>query len=212
MNDNLTDMTVVLDRSGSMAAVRDDTIGGFNSVVEEQKQVPGAADLTLVQFDDQYEVVYAGRRLRDVPALTTRTFVPRGSTALLDAVGRTIHATGARLAALPEADRPGKVLLLIMTDGEENSSHEFSRAQIFDMITHQQEAYAWEIVFVGTNQDAVATGASYGIPASNALNYAPTAAGTRQALSTFSRAASRMRLRSNVEKENFFSEEDKQHN
>ena len=210
MNDNLTDITVVLDRSGSMAAVRDDTIGGFNSVLEEQKQVSGTAYLTLVQFDDQYEVIYEGRSLPSAPALTTRTFVPRGSTALLDAIGRTIYAVGARLAVLPEADRPGKVLLLIMTDGEENSSHEFSRAQIFDMITHQREAYAWEIVFIGTNQDAVATGASYGIPASNALSYAPTAAGTRQALGTFSKAASRMRLRSSAEKNDFFNEEDKQ--
>ena len=210
MNDNLTDMTVVLDRSGSMAAVRDDTIGGFNSVLEEQKQVPGLACLTLVQFDDQYEVVYEGRKLQDVPPLTTRTFVPRGSTALLDAVGRTIHAVGARLAALPKADRPGKVLLLIMTDGEENASHEFSRTQIFDMITHQRDVYAWEIVFIGANQDAVATGASYGIPAANALSYVPTAAGTRQALNTFNNAAARMRQRPSAEKEDFFSKEDKQ--
>lgn len=210
MIDSLVDITVVLDRSGSMATVRDDTIGGFNSVLEEQKQVPGTAYLTLVQFDDQYEIIYEGQKLRDVPELTTRTFVPRGSTALLDAIGRTINAVGARLTALPEAERPGKVLLLIMTDGEENSSHEFSRAQVFDMITHQREAYAWEVVFIGTNQDAVATGASYGIPASNALSYAPTPAGTRQALGTFSKAASRMRMRSSAEKNDFFDEGDRE--
>ncbi len=205
-----TDITVVLDRSGSMASVRDDTIGGFNSFLEEQKAVPGSACVSLVQFDDQYEVVYECRDVQDAPDLSPRTFVPRGSTALLDAIGRTLNATGARLAALPEAARPGKVLLVVMTDGLENASHEFGARQVFDMITHQRDKYQWEIVFIGANQDAVLTGASYGLPASNALDYAATPAGTRHALSILSKATTKMRRRDvNEIKEEFFSAEDK---
>ncbi len=207
-----TDITVVLDRSGSMASVRDDTIGGFNSFLEEQKSVPGLARVSLVQFDDKYEIVYECRDVQDAPLLSAQTFVPRGSTALLDAIGRTMTATGVRLAALPEEGRPEKVLLVVMTDGEENASHEFSGSQIFDMITHQREKYAWEVVFIGANQDAVVTGASYGLPAASALDYAATPAGTRHALSVLSKATSKMRGRKTMESaaEDFFSAEDKQ--
>lgn len=205
-----TDITVVLDRSGSMASVRDDTIGGFNSFLEEQKAVPGSARLSLVQFDDKYEVVYEGRDIQDAPDLSARTFVPRGSTALLDAIGRTMNAVGARLAALPERERPEKVLLVVMTDGEENASHEFTGSRIFDMITHHREKYQWEVVFIGANQDAVLTGAGYGLPASNALDYAATPVGTRHALSVLSKATSKMRGRPSRDlKEDFFSAEDK---
>lgn len=208
MKDNLIDITIVLDRSGSMEAVREDTIGGFNSFLEEQKAVPGDASLTLVQFDDKYEVLYEGKRLQDAPPLSTRTFVPRGSTALLDAIGRTVNATGARLAAQRESERAGKVLFVIMTDGEENSSHEFSSRQVFEMITHQREKYQWEVVFIGANQDAVATGASYGIPMSNALNYAATPAGTRRAQATLSKATASFRRRSMSQSADFFEPEE----
>ena len=208
---NETDITVVLDRSGSMASVREDTIGGFNSFLEEQKAVPGFARVSLAQFDDQYEIVYERLSVQDAPALSPRTYVPRGSTALLDAIGRTINAVGARLAALPEDERPGKVLLAVMTDGEENASQEFSGPQIFEMITHQRDTYSWEVVFIGANQDAVLTGASYGLPAANALDYAATPAGTRHALSILSKATTKMRARPSSDvKEDFFSAEDKQ--
>lgn len=205
-----TDITVVLDRSGSMASVRDDTIGGFNSFLEEQKAVSGSARVSLVQFDDQYEVVYECRDVQDAPPLTPQTFVPRGSTALLDAIGRTMTATGVRLAALPEAGRPEKVLLVVMTDGEENASREYTGSRISDMITHQRKTYSWEVVFIGANQDAVVTGASYGLPAANALDYAATPVGTRHALSVLSKATTKMRARAVMSSdEEFFSEEDK---
>jgi Mg-chelatase subunit ChlD len=210
MNNDAIDITIVLDRSGSMASVREDTIGGFNSFLEEQKAVPGSAALTLVQFDDQYEVLYEGRRLQDVPLLSAQTFVPRGSTALLDAIGRTVYATGIRLAAQPEHERPGKVLFVIMTDGEENASREFSRRQVFDMLTHQHEKYQWEVVFIGANQDAVATGASYGIPQTNSLNYAATPAGTRRMNAALSQATSRMRGRAASQSAEFFEPEDRE--
>lgn len=205
-----TDITVVLDRSGSMASVRDDTIGGFNSFLEEQKSVSGSARVSLVQFDDQYEVVYECRDVQDAPPLTPQTFVPRGSTALLDAIGRTMTATGVRLAALPEEGRPEKVLVVVMTDGQENASREFTGSQIFDRITHQRKTYSWEVVFIGANQDAVVTGASYGLPAASALDYEATAAGTRHALGVLSKATTKMRARAVMSSdEEFFSEEDK---
>ena len=124
------DITIILDRSGSMESVKDDTIGGFNSFLAEQQKVAGEAVLSLVQFDDQYEVVYQDKDIRAADRLTEATFQPRGMTALLDAVGRTINAVGQRLASLPETERPDKVVLVIMTDGFENSSHEFSAAKI----------------------------------------------------------------------------------
>ena len=208
MKDDLIDITLVLDRSGSMASVREDTIGGFNSFLEQQKAVPGSACLSLIQFDDKYEVLYEGRRLQDAPLLSAQTFVPRGSTALLDAVGRTIHSVGVRLAALPERERPGKVLFVVMTDGEENASREFSSGQIFEMITHQREKYQWEVVFIGANQDAIAAGASYGIPQSNVLNFAATPAGTRRMNATLSQATTNLRRRSLSQSEAFFSPDD----
>lgn len=210
MNDELIDITIVLDRSGSMSAVRDDTIGGFNTFLEEQKALPGSADVTLVQFDNEYDILYEGRSLPDIAPLSAKTFVPRGSTALLDAVGRTLNATGARLAAQPEAARAAKVLFVIMTDGEENASHEFTAKQVFEMITHQREKYQWQIVFIGANQDAVATAASYGIPQTNALNYAATPAGTRSMNAKLSAATRSMRISSPAPSAGFFTPEDQQ--
>ncbi|MGI4789631.1 MAG: vWA domain-containing protein [Janthinobacterium lividum] len=208
MQNDLTDITIVLDRSGSMASVREDTIGGYNTFLEEQKAIPGSAHLTLVQFDDQYEVLYEGRPLENAPALSVETFVPRGSTALLDAIGRTLITTGARLAAQPEAERAGKVLFVIMTDGQENTSREFSGSKIFEMITHQREKYQWQIVFIGANQDALATGASYGIPQTNSMNYAASPAGTRSATAKLSAAAGRFRNAAESKSEDFFSSEE----
>ena len=207
MNDDLTDITIVLDRSGSMDVVRADTIGGFNAFLAEQKAEPEAANLSLFQFDNLYETVHSVRPLQDVPELTPQTFVPRGSTALLDAIGRTINETGARLAAMPEAERPGKVLLVIMTDGEENSSQEFTRPQIFDMITHQRDVYNWQIAFIGANQDAIAVGASIGIPASNSLNYAHTGEGALTANRAMSAATTKYRKGAKDQKAGFFTPE-----
>src|SRR5690349_20776387 len=175
---NKTDITIILDRSGSMESVKSDTIGGFNSFLSEQQKIDGEASLSLVQFDDQYEVVYEDKDIRDAAKLTEATFQPRGSTALLDAIGRTVNAVGGRLAALPEAERPDKVLMVIMTDGFENASHEFSAAQVSKMINHQREVYSWEFMFIGANQDAVLSANEIGIPAHAALTYAANSEGT----------------------------------
>jgi hypothetical protein len=180
---NKTDITIILDRSGSMESVKQDTIGGFNNFLSEQQKVEGEASLSLVQFDDQYEVVYVDKDILAADRLTENTFQPRGSTALLDAIGHTTIAVGQRLAALAEAERPDKVLLVIMTDGFENASHEFSAAQISEMINHQRNVYSWEFMFIGANQDAVLSAQEIGIPAYSALTYAANAEGTQVAYS-----------------------------
>ena len=160
MRTDLTDITMVIDRSGSMQSIQSDAEGGINSFIEQQKQEPGEANVTLVQFDTDYEFVHSGVPIRQVPAFK---LVPRGSTALLDAVGRAINETGTRLAAMDESQRPGLVVFVIVTDGEENSSREFTRDQIRKMVEHQQSAYNWQFTFLAANQDAFAAGGSMGI-------------------------------------------------
>ena len=193
MQQDKIDMTMVLDRSGSMQQVRDDTIGGVNSFLAVQKNEPGQAVFTLVQFDSEYEFVHSGIPLADVPELNGKTFVPRGSTSLLDAIGRAINETGSRLAKMPEGLRPARVLFIIVTDGGENSSKEFKHAQILEMINHQRQAYSWEFIFIGANQDAIQTGSAMGIPAAQSLTYAANPQGTRSAFGAASGSASRYR-------------------
>src|SRR5688500_13147998 len=172
-----TDVTVILDRSGSMEAIASDVIGGFNQFLTDQQRQPGDCRLTLVQFDDQYEVVYLARPIGDASRLTKNTFEPRGSTALLDAIGCTIDTTGTRLAALPEAERPHRVLVVIITDGEENASVDYTRERVFDMISSQQAVYGWSFLFLAANQDAIAAAATVGIGAQQSMNFAATGAG-----------------------------------
>lgn len=190
---DLTDISFVLDRSGSMESVRQPTIAAFNQFLLSQKQAPGHARMTLVQFDDQYEILYRGIPLSETVELTAQTFVPRGSTALLDAIGRTIIDTGARLSAMAEAERPGAVLFVIQTDGQENSSREFSLAKINEMIGEQRDKYSWQFIFLGANQDAIASAAAMQIPAAQALGYAAHAKGTRATFDVLSKKAAMMR-------------------
>ena len=204
---NKTDITIILDRSGSMESVKSDTIGGFNSFLEGQRKVEGEASLSLVQFDDQYETVYIDRDINYADKLTEATFQPRGMTALYDAVGRTISAVGQRLAALPEAERPDKILLVIMTDGFENSSREFNSAKIAEMITHQRDVYKWEFMFIGANQDAVLSAKEIGLPTHAALTYAPNAAGTRAVYSAVMDKVAQFRMSNDAEALKFNDED-----
>lgn len=165
---NKTEIVVVLDRSGSMAGIASDMRGGFDTFIAEQKKIPGECSVSLIQFDDHYEVVYQGKPIEAVPPLKLD---PRGSTALLDAIGRTINDTGVRLAKLPEALRPGKVAVVIITDGHENASREYTKAQIETMINVQRGTFAWEFFFLGAQQDAIAVAKSYGIPQGRAACY-----------------------------------------
>jgi hypothetical protein len=169
MNADLTDITLVIDRSGSMEEIRSDAEGGVNAFIREQAKQPGEALLTLVQFDTEYEFVHRGipiKRVRDYK------LVPRGSTALLDAVGKAINEAGDRLAKMPEQDRPGLVIFVIVTDGQENSSKEFSKARIKEMIDEQQKKYDWQFTFLGANQDAFAEAGGIGIQLCGVANFA----------------------------------------
>ena len=188
-----TDVTVILDRSGSMQKIASDAIGGFNEFLAEQERQAGDCRLTLIQFDNQYEVVYAAQPIAQAPRLTEDTFQPRGSTALLDAIGRTIDRTGRRLAALSEDERPDRVMLVIITDGLENASSDFTREQIFGMISRQRDVFNWSFLFLAANQDAIAEGAKMGIGAQQSLDFSATGAGVREAARSMSRAVSSLR-------------------
>lgn len=176
---NFTSISVVLDRSGSMAPLTNDTIGGFNTFLAEQKKVPGEAVLTLATFSTNYTLIHDCKPINEVPALTTETYTTGGSTALLDAIARTINATGTKLAAMKEEERPSQVMLVIITDGEENASREFAHEKVMQMIKHQQEKYSWSVIYLGANQDAFAVSSRLGVSAGNTLSYAATAGGTK---------------------------------
>ncbi len=155
MKQNLTEIAFVIDRSGSMLELMSDAIGGFNQFVKDQKAGPGEAKLTLVIFDSEYKIVHDGIDIQEVPKLTSKVCFPRYNTALLDAVGKTINILGARLAATPEEDRPGQVIVVITTDGFENASQEFSSEQLQNMIAEQKEKYSWEFIFMAAGEDHV---------------------------------------------------------
>jgi len=136
MKENLTEMVFILDRSGSMSNLTKDTIGGFNTMIENQKKEDGDAVLTTVLFDDMYELLHDGVNIQDVKELTNKEYYARGMTALLDAIGKTINTVGERLSKTKEEDRPSKIIFVITTDGQENSSKEFTQKQIKEMIEH----------------------------------------------------------------------------
>jgi len=136
MKENLTEMVFILDRSGSMSNLTKDTIGGFNTMIENQKKEDGDAVLTTVLFDDMYELLHDGVNIQDVKELTNKEYYARGMTALLDAIGKTINTVGERLSKTKEENRPSKIIFVITTDGQENSSKEFTQKQIKEMIEH----------------------------------------------------------------------------
>ena len=185
-----TALSVLLDRSGSMRAIREDAEGGLRSLIEDQRSQPGRATLRLAQFDSEYEVVHPSLFLDQVPMPELR---PRGTTALLDAWGRAMTEFGEELAALPEEQRPGNVIFVVVTDGAENASREWSREQVFDMVREQTDKWGWKFLFVAANQDAVAEGAKYGVPASQTVTYSHDAGGTRSAFGSTSSVISRTR-------------------
>lgn len=163
----------ITDRSGSMSTLRADVIGGFNVFLHDQKEAPGEAKMTHVQFDDVYEVLYAGVPVQDVQPLTTETYVPRGCTALLDAIGRTLDVQGKRIKDENWAD---KIIVCIRTDGHENASKEYSQQRIKQMIQHAQD-HGWVFIFAAANQDAFTTGSAYGFNNVHTQNYAATGEG-----------------------------------
>jgi len=179
------EIAVILDRSGSMEAIATDAIGGFNAFVDSQRRQPGDARMTLILFDDRYEVPIKSQPLAQVPLLTRQTFVPRGSTALLDAIGRTIKKMTDSFAARPVANRPDTIIVAILTDGEENASRTFSQAHIADLIA-EKRAQGWEFIFLAANQDAIASATRLSIPAADAEAFAADRTGTQAAFARLS--------------------------
>ncbi len=193
MKKDYCDITVVLDRSGSMECLKDEVVGAFNSFVNEQKKVEGKASFSLIQFDDHYEVNYEAIAIDNVIPLDDKTYVPRGMTALYDAVGKAIISTGERFSMMDESERPEKIIFLIQTDGEENASHEHTLKNVKSMIKEQQEKYSWEFVFLGSNIDAVGVAADIGIRKDRAMKYANNAQGTSEAFMSVSNNLSSFR-------------------
>ena len=178
MKKNLTELVFILDRSGSMAGLEKDTIGGFNAMIEKQRVEPGEALISTVLFDNETEVIHDRVPLDQVPALTEKEYFVRGCTALLDAVGGAIHHIGNVHKYAREEDRPEKTLFVITTDGMENASHFYTYDQVKAMIQRQQEKYGWEFLFLGANIDAAREAARFGIRADRAANYYADSVGT----------------------------------
>ena len=173
------EIVCLLDKSGSMHGLEGDVIGGINTLIEEQQKVEGEANLMLVFFDTETYTKYDRVPLGEVVALIATDYRPHGATALLDAIGNTAKNTGEALAALPESERPDKVLFVIQTDGQENSSKEYTKDQIATMIKHQEENYNWQYIYHGANQDSFSEAGAIGIQYGNTVNFASNPDGLR---------------------------------
>ena len=178
MKKNLTELVFILDRSGSMAGLEDDTIGGFNAMIEKQKAEPGEALVSTVLFDNRSEVIHDRLPLDKVPAMTRKEYYVRGCTALLDAVGNAVHHIGNVHKYAREEDRPARTLFVITTDGMENASRRYDYHRVKEMIERQKERHGWEFVFLGANIDAAKEAARFGIDADRAANYHADRRGT----------------------------------
>lgn len=189
MNDNLTHITVILDRSGSMNSIRDDIIGGFNAFLEEQKKEEGEVTLSLVQFDTKkpYETVHRFRPIGEIGELTEATYVPRGGTPLLDALGRGINELEHSINTRPPEDRPAKVIFAVVTDGMENASREFRQEEVIRMIDEKTKMADWQFVFLSADLDAVREAMGYGFRRDSSMYYQKTAGGTARAFSSLSK-------------------------
>ena len=184
MKKDLTEIIFILDRSGSMCGLETDTVGGYNAFLDTQRQVVGEAKVTTVLFDDKYEILHNGIDIKQIKPLSNKEYFARGSTALLDAVGKTINNVGTRLNETDENERPEKIIFVITTDGMENCSREFTYKQINKMITHQREKYNWEFMFLGANIDAAKEAENLGISANRSATYIASSVGTQALFGT----------------------------
>lgn len=193
MKKDSTLIGMIVDKSGSMAGLVTDTIGGYNTFVEEQRKLPGQARIIRTLFDNNVQI----GEIEDLATCTLMNsvnYIPNGYTALYDAIGMTINHIGNYLKGMSEDNRPDKVIICIITDGAENTSKEFkSKDKIKEMITHQQDVYKWEFIFSGANIDAFDVGGSMGIHAQNTVQYAATSDGTRSVYGLMSKSVSQLR-------------------
>ena len=193
MKKNLTEIVFILDRSGSMAGLEGDTIGGFNAMIEKQKKEAGEAYVSTVLFDHVSQVLHDRVDIQNIAPMTREDYYVRGSTALLDAVGKAIHHIGNVHKYAREEDRPEKTLFVITTDGMENASREYDYDKVKTMIRRQQETYGWEFLFLGANIDAAREAARFGIGADRAANYHADSEGTGVVYETVSEAIRHVR-------------------
>lgn len=179
MKTDLTELVFILDRSGSMSGLESDTIGGYNAMLKKQQEEPGEAIVTTVLFDHEYTLLHDRINIKGIRPITENEYFVGGTTALLDAIGKTIHKIhNAQQHTSPE-HRADKVLFVIITDGMENASREYSYAQVKQLVERQKETYGWEFIFLGANIDAIATAATFGISADRAANYHADSQGTQ---------------------------------
>lgn len=187
MKEGLTELVFILDKSGSMIDLTKDTIGGYNSLLEKQKKEQGEARVTTVLFSNKYEKLYDNVDINEVALLTEKEYFTTGSTALLDAVGTTIKSVGQRLHHTKEEERPSQVIVVIITDGYENSSVEFTKEEVKEMVEHQQNKYNWIFMFIGANIDDIkGEGASIGISQGFTHGYSATSKGVNSVYSAVS--------------------------
>ncbi|WP_245827645.1 vWA domain-containing protein [Paenisporosarcina indica] len=190
---NVTEIIYLLDRSGSMSGLESDTIGGFNAFIAKQCQL-GKVSLTAVLFDDQYEILWNGIDA-SVAKLTHENYYVRGTTALLDAVGKSILDVNHRLTHTHADQKPGKVIFVITTDGMENASREFTYEKVKERIKHQEEKHNWEFIFIGANMDAAKEASSMGIQSDNAFNFVASEVGVESMFEMVNENVSRRRRR-----------------
>ena len=190
---NITELVFILDRSGSMAGLEADTIGGFNAMIEKQRKEEGECFVSTVLFDNISEVLHDRVKLSEIQPMTDKEYTVRGSTALIDALGGAIHHIGNIHKYARREDVPAHTMFIITTDGMENASHKYSSERVKAMIQRQKEKYGWEFLFIGANIDAVETAARYGIDRDRAVNYNADEEGTRVLYESVSRAVCNVR-------------------
>ena len=195
MKKNLTELVMILDRSGSMGGLESDTIGGYNSMLKKQRETVGEVLVSTVLFDDRSEVLYDRIPLRKMPRMTEEDYYVRGCTALLDAVGGAIHHIGNVHKYAREEDRPEKTIFVITTDGMENASRMYTYDCVKKMIERQKKKYGWEFLFLGANMDAVGTAARFGIAEDRAANFHSDHEGTALNYDVLAEAVCTMRVK-----------------
>ena len=193
MKKGLIELVFILDRSGSMRGLEADTVGGFNSLIEKQKQTPGEALVSLVLFDDQFEVVHHRRMIASLEPLTKETYYVRGSTALVDAVGRGIKKIKHVHQQLGKDNIPEKTMFVITTDGQENASKQLNTAELKRLISEQQEKDGWEFLFLGANIDSFSTAMDFGIQQNRAANFEASEEGVKKKFFAVNETISRFR-------------------
>lgn len=193
MKKGLTELVFIIDRSGSMGGLEGDTIGGFNAMLKEQQTIEGEAFVTTVLFDDQYELLHDRIDIKAISPLNEHDYTVRGSTALLDAVGKTIHKIRRVQKSTAEDYRAEKVLFVIITDGAENASRKYTAEQVKALIQHQREKHGWEFIFIGANMDAVVEADRIGIAADRVRNYIADSIGTSTVYSDISKMSTAFR-------------------